>query len=173
MSRQETYENLCVLLEEYADADVETVADQIMAMLGLTGEDLLEAMDPPTGLRTWLVSHGLSLVPTTEARAPRVWDALESTGEQEDSDLEGEQGVTVSPPLQVGDYVEYRTAPSGRDHAQQIGAGWVKEILRGGFWIRTGGPDVYIAPGEGDVIQLVRPAAPGPTHPQSVQAPPS
>ena len=72
LSYRDTYDSLCVLLEEYADADIETVANQILAMFGLLGEDLMEALDPPTGLETWLRQHGLSLIQTSEGRSPRV-----------------------------------------------------------------------------------------------------
>jgi hypothetical protein len=168
MSYRDTYENLCVLLEEYAEADVEQVAQQILAMLGLLGEDVLEALDPPPGLQHWLLAHGLSLVATVEARSLRVWEALEAEEASETPENSLEERDGNSPLLQVGDYVEYRTAPRGRDNAQQIGSGWVKDIGDGFIWLRTGGPDVYIVPGEGDLIRLL---TPGPAHPQSAEAP--
>ena len=109
----ETYDGLCVLLEEYADADIETVADQILAAyFSLFGEDLLEALDPPTGLAIWLRSHGLSLLRTAEGKSPRVWATLEEGEEDEESDDDpGEGEPPTDPPdqplPQVGDLVEY------------------------------------------------------------------
>jgi hypothetical protein len=130
VSYRETYENLCVLLEEYADAEVETVAEQILAMLGLTSEDLVEQLDPPPGLRHWLLSHGLSLLTTSEERSPRVWEALEAeeAPEMPVNGLEEEPGESLV--LRVGDYVEYRTAPSGPHNQSQIGSGTIKSISR-------------------------------------------
>ena len=160
MSYAQTYDNLCVLLEEYHETDVETVASQILAMLGLVGEDVLNALDPPAGLSTWLRSHGLSLVTTDEARSPRVWEALEpydqDASEEEDPEEEQEGGL---PPLQVGDYVQYRTAPKGPSRVQEIGSGWLKEMgLEEGvefFWVDNGGKQVYVVPAEGDLISAI------------------
>jgi hypothetical protein len=157
VSYAQTYDNLCVLLEEYRDSDVETVAGQIMGLLGILGEDNLDAFDPPPGLVHWLLSHGLSLVTTTEARSPRVWEALEEDedgGEEEDEgSLEGD-GENL--PLQAGEYIEYRTAPQGRDHVQQIGAGYVLEVLDYGIWVRVPGLEhpVFVDP-EGDFTRRV------------------
>lgn len=168
MSYRDTYDSLCVLLEEYADADIETIANQILAMLGLLGEDLVEGLDPPSGLTTWLGQHGLSLVSVTEARSPRVWEALEEEdeeGEPEPGDLEGENGEEL--PLQVGEYIEYRTAPQGRDHVCQVGAGRIVEIAQDHIWVTVTGlaRDVYLEP-ERDFIRPVN--APQ----QSAPAPP-
>jgi hypothetical protein len=155
VSYSETFDSLCVLLEEYSDVDIETVANQILAMFGLLGEDLLDALDPPQGLQTWLRSHGLSLLTTSEVRSPRVWEALETQedAEEEDGDLEEESSEEL--PLQVGEFVEYITAPHGPNHAQQIGAGRVIGVGDDHLWVQTVGlPDaIYIAPGEGDVIR--------------------
>jgi hypothetical protein len=168
VSYSDTYDSLCVLLEEYADADIETVANQILAMFGLLGEDLLDALDPPMGLSTWLRQHGLSLMVTAESRSPRVWEALEEEDEEdEEGNLEGE-GETV--PLQVGEFIEYRTAPQGPNHVCQVGAGRITEINEDHIWVTvTGLPrDVYLEP-ETDFIRPV----PGPDDPRNAEAPPS
>jgi hypothetical protein len=164
MSYAETYDNLCVLLEEYADADIETVANNILGLFGLLGEDLLDALDPPPGLAHWLRSHGLSLAVTSEGRSPRVWAALEdeeeSLGKKEaepEEELEGEPSEEL--PLQVGEYVEYRTSPKGPRHVSEVGAGLVSEVGDGFYWVHSRGDskggDVYIVPDDGDVIRRV------------------
>jgi hypothetical protein len=158
LSYRDTYDTLCVLLEEYADSDVETIATQILGALGVLGEDLLEAIDPPVGLSTWLHSHSLSLVATTEARSPRVWDACqEEARREEEEDLE--EGENEEPPLQVGDYVQYRTAPKGPSQVQEIGSGWVREMgLEDGaefLWVDNGGKQVYVVPAEGDYVSAI------------------
>ena len=160
MNYSETYDGLCVLLEEYGEADIEVVADQIFAMFGLFGEDLLEALDPPTGLAVWLRSHGLSLMRTAEGKSPRVWATLEEGEEDEETDDDpGEGEPPTDPPdqplPQVGDHVEYRTAPRGPNNAIQIGAGQVSEVGEGFLWVHTGTGDVYIVPDEGDLIRLL------------------
>jgi hypothetical protein len=127
VSYRETYDNLCVLLEEYADAEVETVAEQILAMLGLTGEDLVDQLDPPPGLRHWLLSHGLSLLTTSEARSPHVWEALEAE-EAPETAVNEEEEPGDAPLLQVGEYVEYRTAPNGPHNQSLLGSGRIKAI---------------------------------------------
>ena len=175
MSYRETYENLCVLLEEYADADTETVAEQALAMLGLVGEDLLEALDPPAGLQAWLRSHGLSLVTTSEARSPRVWGVLQAEGDEEVEEEEPlqdlEEGPGESPLLQIGDYVEYRTAPSGPHSQSQIGSGTIRNIAHDTVEVEfsPGGAGIILFPAA-DFIRQVR--TPELSPQQSVQAPP-
>lgn len=168
--RQETFDLVCVSLEECQGQDIEAIAADILHILELQGDDLMEHLDPPTGLQTWLRSHGLSLVATTEVVPPRVWDALGAEEVIQGTDREDleEQEEDEIPSLQVGDYVEYQTAPRGPNQVQQMGAGWVREIGEGFIWVRTGAADAYIVPQEGDVIRLVRPAAPE----HSAQAPP-
>jgi hypothetical protein len=172
VSYRDTYDNLCVLLEEYADADIETVANQIFAMFGLLGEDLLDALDPPTGLQTWLRQHGLSLITTTEGRSPRVWEALKA--EEEDSEVEEslEEEPSEELPLQVGEHVEYRTAPKGPRHVSDIGAGRIKEInADGSIWVSVwAAPDQYVVPAEGDLIR--RRIAPESSPTQNAQVSP-
>jgi hypothetical protein len=156
MSYRETYENLCVLLEEYEGAEVESIAEQILAMIGLDGEELLEKLDPPPGLQHWLISHGLSLVCVVETKSPRVWEA---TQEDQEEDDEAEIDLEEEPSLQVGDLAEYRTAARGPQKMSQIGSGTVIEIGEDFLWVRPfGGPDVYLVPGEGDVVRLCRPS---------------
>jgi len=159
VSYSDTYDSVCVLLEEYADADIETVATQLLSMIGLMGEDILDALDPPPGLQHWLTSHGLALVTTTEARSVRVWEAVESGGdEEENGDLEGET-TSEKLPLQVGEFVEYRTAPHGPNGFQQIGAGWVADfdVDTDGetyYWVDPGDrPQIFVKPSEGDLIR--------------------
>ena len=177
MSYRETYENLCVLLEEYADADTETVAEQALAMLALTGEDLLESLDPPPGLQTWLHSHGVSLVATVEARSPRVWGVLQAEGDEEVEEEEAFDGLEerqpdMGPSLQVGDFVDYRTAPSGPHSQSQIGSGRVNAITSEGWVIVQDSPthEQWLNPEAGDFIRQVR--TPELSPQQSVQAPP-
>lgn len=159
MSYRETHDSLCVLLEEYADADIETIANQVLAMFGLLGEDLLESLDPPRGLQIWLRDHGLSLVTVTEARSPRVWKILEEDDDEEEGRGEPEEALEGEDqddlPLQVGDYVEYRTSPHGPNRAMLIGAGRITEVGDNYYWLRTGDRDIYIEPDDGDIIQAV------------------
>ena len=172
MSYTGTFDSVCVLLEEYADADIETVANQLLSMLGLLGDDILQDLDPPPGLQHWLTSHGLGLVTVTEARSPRVWDALNKEDRDEEEDDDPEEVVERELPLQVGDHVEYMTAPAGPNRVQQIGAGWVDEVCDdGGIFVVVNqfSPAIYIAPEEGDTIRRL---APGPVPQQSVEVPP-
>lgn len=156
MSYRETYENLCVCIEEYAGSDVETIAEQMLGMLGLMGEDLLDHLDPPTGLRRWLESHGLSLVATAEVAAPAVWDALEAEDEGED-DESPEHQPSEEPVLRVGDYVEYKTTPSGPRNETLMGAGSVVAIEDGLVVVHVVNQmrNIYLDPTT-DVIRLAR-----------------
>jgi hypothetical protein len=158
VSYQEAFDTLCTLLEDYADADVETRAEQIFGYLGLTGMDLLEHLDPPPGMQRWLDSHGLSLVVTRETPAPRVWAALE---EDDDEVVEGEivpsleeRAEEVS--LQVGDYVEYRTAAAGPRGQSLIGSGRICSYDDDGVYVDIGGSQVWLDRYQ-DVIRRVTP----------------
>lgn len=153
--RQETHEILCVLLEDAASRerppDVESLADAILVALERFGEDILEHLDPPLGLRRWLESHGLSLVPTTEVTPPRIWDVL---AEEEDEEIE----VAEAPRVAVGDHVQYETAPHGPRGQSQIGAGTVTAVRQseGGLvvTVRNGLDLTHLLLGEGDRVSV-------------------
>lgn len=166
---QDTYEILCVLIEE--GGDTEDVAGAIMVALERQGADLLGHLDPPVGIHRWLMSHGLSLVALTEATPPKVWNAIEAEEEGE---------VRSSPPprpvVQVGDRVEYRTAPSGPRGQSQIGSGRVKNIAHDTIEVEfsSGGAGIILFP-DADFIRIVESASepelelPPPRH--SAEAP--
>lgn len=168
MNRQETFDLVCVVLEEYQVAEVEEIAGEILKTLALEGEDLLAHLDPPPGLQTWLRSHGFSLVATSEAVSPRVWEILEA--EEIAEDPEEREGDDSFLQVQVGDYVEYQTAPAGPQHVSTLGSGWVEHVEPDGVWVRHEASDrpEYLDPQAGDVIRLLRPA---PTA-QTAEAPP-
>lgn len=154
MSYQESFDSLCVLLEEYADASIETLAEQIFGYLGLTGEDLIEHLDPPPGLRRWLDTHGLSLVVTHQAPAPKVWAALEEDEvEAEVVPNVEEQRAEDEVAYHVGDYVEYVTAPMGPRSQMQMGAGRITEV--GDSWVYVG--QIYLDVNDGDTFRRVDP----------------
>jgi hypothetical protein len=135
LTREETFNLICTVLEEYLDETIEHIADRLIAALALTGDDLLDHLDPPVGLKHWLVSHGLSLVVTHTPPAPAVW-ALTQGEDEEDAgveDLEEGEGGTVSL-LKVGDVVEYRTAPGGPNSQVRIGSGRINAVTSHG-WI--------------------------------------
>jgi hypothetical protein len=161
VSRQETFDSICVVLEEYSGSDVETVTEQLLGMLGLMGNDLLDHLDPPEGLRRWLDSHGLSLVTTHETIPPRVWEAIEEDEAEEmpeSLDLEDRRGdVSV---LQVGDYIEYKTAPAGPRNESLMGSGTVVMMRTGSVIVRRANSmvDLYLQPDDGDQIRVIRPA---------------
>lgn len=160
--RQETHDLICVVLEDTDGQVIDDVAAEILNTLGLQGAELLVHLDPPTGLQTWLRSHGLSLVATAEAASPQVWEALDD-GEETENLEEQEEG---SPLLQVGDYVEYQTVPSGPQRVSRLGAGYVERIEADGVWVRPGlGRAEYLDPDGGDTIRLVHPATPEQTAP--------
>jgi hypothetical protein len=153
MTREETFNSLCVLLEEYASSSVETMAEHILDYLEITGEDLLDHLDPPVGLRRWLDSHGLSLIVTREITPPVVWEALQGEDEEVvDAVQEGELGKEL-PLLEVGGYVEYSTAPAGPRGESHIGAGFISEI--GDGYVMVDGK-TYLEPGI-DFIRVVSP----------------
>lgn len=170
--RQDTFDLICVTLEDCDGQEIESIAADILHTLELQGDDLLEHLDPPTGLQTWLRSHGLSLVATTEVVPPRVWDALEAEEVNQGTDENDLEEETEVPSLQVGDYVEYQTIPSGPQQVSAIGSGYVEEMAEDGLgiWVRwDSGHTVFLDPAL-DTIRLVRsrPAA----DERSVQAPP-
>jgi hypothetical protein len=156
MSREETFDSICVLLEEYASSSLEIITEHLLDYLEITGEDLLDHLEPPLGLRRWLDSHGLSLVVTREVTPPVVWDAIAGEDEEPvEGILEGEPGDL--PPLQVGGYVEYRTAPAGPHGASQVGSGFISEIGDGYLMVDViGSPLVYLDTST-DFIRVVSP----------------
>ena len=136
MTVEVTVDTLCVLLEERGIPQVEETSFLIVDALAQLGDDLLDHLDPPLGLRTWLSSHGLSLVETRQVSPPAVWEALQ--GEEEPDDLEEEQGGSLL--LQVGGFIEYRTAQSGPHNQSQVGSGRIKALLEDDTVIVETGP---------------------------------
>jgi hypothetical protein len=155
---QETFNLVCVILEDSAGKDVEEIAATILRDLGFQGEEILDHLDPPKGIGRWLESHGLSLVATHEVAPPQEWDELEQEAHLEEARLEGGTPKGEIPSLQVGDYVEYKTAPQGPRKVSQLGSGAVVEVSdQGGLIVVQGSPhDVYLRPGDGDTINVVR-----------------
>lgn len=157
MTREETFNTICTVLEEYMDQTIEQIAEQLMAVLAITGDDLLDHLDPPVGLKHWLVSHGLSLVVTHSPTPPQVWGILQGEDEEEEEgeivegDLEGGLGDVSA--LQVGGYVEYRTAPAGPRGQSQIGSGHILRFEEDVVVVDTGDRVVGIIPSEGDIIR--------------------
>jgi hypothetical protein len=162
VSRSETVQSVCVLLEEYSGSEVEEIADQLLSMLAFLGEDLLDRLGPPPGLQHWLLSHGLSLVATQEATPPKIWEALQEE-EAEEAEILEEGAGAAGPPLQVGDYVEYQTAAVGPRGHSNIGAGRIKQI----YPAEVGGSVVIVDNGSGqdiwldDAMDFIRPRLPG------------
>ena len=139
MNAQDTFEILCVLIEE--GGEPEDVAGAIMVALERHGDDLLAHLDPPVGLQRWLRSHGLSLVTLNEATPPKVWDAIAA---EEDGEIGEGHSESPQPMVQVGDYVEYRTAPTGPRGQSQMGSGHVTVIADNRAVIDIGGRVVMI-----------------------------
>jgi len=130
VNREETFNVICTILETYAGEDllsgqVESIGEALMDALEVMGEDLLDHLDPPVGLKHWLESHGLSLVVTSEITPPQVWEAIQG---EDMEPVEERLEIEPLPDFQVGDYVEYRTATSGPRGQSQIGSGWVRSI---------------------------------------------
>jgi hypothetical protein len=156
--RQETYEIVATVLEDFAGREVEETAEAIVYALASRGEDLLEHLDPPVGLQRWLESHGLSLVETMQVAAPRVWDAIE-----EDEESAPEPSLSPQSPIpQVGDRVRYRTAPAGPRNEMLMGGGTVsavKTIASGHIIVSVTAQDhmrpIHLSPGDGDLIEIV------------------
>jgi hypothetical protein len=157
MNKEETFNVICTLLED--GGEIEVLSERIMEALEVMGEDLLDHLDPPVGLRTWLESHGLSLVVTSEITPPKVWQAL-----QEDEEEEPVDALEVVDNLQVniGDYVEFQTATSGPRGQSRLGSGWVANIAHDTIDVRfrqDGGAGIILFPGA-DHIRVVSPPAP-------------
>jgi len=129
MTVEVTLDTLCTILEEAAgELRIEELAAQLIEGLALLGDDLLDHLDPPLGLKTWLSAHGLSLVETRNVPAPAVWEALQQ--DEEEADLEEKTGGSLH--LQVGASIEYRTAPSGPRNQSYMGSGRIVQLLRAG-----------------------------------------
>ena len=123
MTREETFNLLATLLEE--GGEIEVVSERIMEALEVIGEDLLDHLDPPVGLKHWLESHGLSLVVTSEITPPVVWEALQG---EDVEPVEESMEIESTSTLLVGDYVEYQTATSGPRGQSRLGSGWITSI---------------------------------------------
>jgi hypothetical protein len=152
MNHDETFDTICVILEESREQGVEHAADLIMNALDHMGQDILEHLDPPPGLQRWLSSHGFALVATREVTPPRVWQSIEEE-EDGEGDLEEEAGGS-GPLLKVGDDVQYRTAPGGLSGQSYIGAGRISAITAEGWVIIRESPsqERWVNPQEGDLI---------------------
>lgn len=159
MNRDETFDDLCVILEQRLGEDIDTVVTEIMAYLALTSEELLKQLDPPPGLRRWLASHGLVLVIATDPTPGRVLDLVED----EDDVVEAEILVTQEraggerPFLGVGDYVQYRTAATGPNSMSQLGSGKIVTVAHDTVEVEfsPGGGRIVLFP-EADFIQVIR-----------------
>jgi hypothetical protein len=100
-------------------------------------------------------------VATQEVAPPRAWDDLETDEEahlERAAQPEGGKPEGGTPLLQVGDYVEYKTAPSGPTNVSQLGSGAVVEVSdHQGLIVVQGSPhDVYLHPGDGDIVNVIR-----------------
>jgi hypothetical protein len=133
VTREEVFNIIATILEE--GGEIEVVSERIMEALEVLGEDLLDHLDPPVGLRKWLESHGLSLVVTSEVTPPQVWSAIQGEDGEEMEEMEEKLEIEPAPMLQVGAYVEYQTATSGPRGQSKIGAGWVTEMGTGSWLV--------------------------------------
>lgn len=156
VTREETFNIIATLLED--GGEIEVVAERIMEALEVLGEDLLDHLDPPAGLRRWLESHGLSLVVTSEITPPAVWEAIQGeTVEAVEEKLE----IEPEPTILVGDYVEFQTATTGPRGQSRIGSGWVKNKAHDTIEVEfsPGGASVILFPGH-DFIRVTSPPGP-------------
>lgn len=159
-----TLDTICVILEDNLgqNAWTEDLALKLIDALALLGNDLLDHLDPPVGLKRWLESHGLSLVETREVSPPAVWGSIDSDDDEEDAVQEGEPGESL-PFLEVGGFVEYRTAPSGPRGQSQMGSGRVISIAVNGFasvFTGPGQPVVWVDPRADFIRPVTPPGAP-------------
>jgi len=165
VNREETFNIICTILETYAGEDllsgqVETMGEAIMDALEVMGADLLDHLDPPPGLKHWLESHGLSLVVTSEITPPQVWEAIQGEAVEP---VEERLEIDPVPNLQVGDYVEYHTAPGGRSGQSYIGSGRIRAITSEGWYIvqESLSQERWLSLQEGDSIRVIT-SPPGP-----------
>lgn len=156
MTREETFNILCTLLED--GGEIEVVAERIMEALEVVGQDLLDHLDPPVGLKHWLESHGLSLVVTSEITPPVVWEALQG---EDIEPVEEAMEIEEAPDLRIGDYVEFRTATSGPRGQSRLGSGRIKSMAHDTVEVEfsPGGAGVILFPGS-DFIRVVPSPAP-------------
>lgn len=156
MTREETFDIIATLLEE--GGDVEVLADRILEALGVLGEDLLDHLDPPVGLKRWLESHGLSLVVTSQVTPPQVWEVLQGEAVEP---VEEKLEIDPTPDLRVGDYVEFQTATSGPRGQSRLGSGYVKNLAHDTAEVEfsPGGAGIILFPGI-DFIRIISPPAP-------------
>lgn len=157
MTREETFNILCTIIEETDGRDIEEVSNRIMDALEVIGEDLLDHLDPPVGLRRWLESHGLSLVVSSEVTPPQVWEALQGEDRDDDEVVEDlGEGLGAVPLPQVGDYVEFHTAPAGPRGQSHIGSGRINAITSEGWVIVQDSPthEEWLNP-ETDAVRIV------------------
>lgn len=165
MTRDEVFDIICTLIEEVAQDSnftqvepngVETLGERILDALESMGEDLLDHLDPPAGLRRWLESHGLSLVVTSEITPPQVWEALQEGEAAEAEPVEERLEIEPTPQLGLGDYVEFQTATSGPRGQSRMGAGWVVAISPRDIEVEFshGGARIILFPGA-DLIRII------------------
>jgi hypothetical protein len=158
MTREETFNIVCTLLEE--GGEIEVVSERIMEALEVIGEDLLDHLDPPVGLRRWLESHGLSLVVTSEITPPQVWEALQ--GETVEAVVEEKLEIEETPTLRIGDYVEFQTVTSGPRGQSRIGSGRVKNLAHDTAEVEfsPGGAGIILFPGIDHIRVVTSPPVP-------------
>ena len=153
---------ICIEIEERQGAQVEDIATAVMEHMIRIGDDILEHLDPPVGLRRWLEAKGLSLVETKDVSPPKVWEIIEDEEEDQapSSALGGRESPTPSPQIVVGDYVEYQTAAAGPRGQSYIGSGQVIEVDEIEIAVSTGpNTTIYLDP-KTDFIRPIRFASP-------------
>jgi hypothetical protein len=133
--------------------DTEAIVGHILSLLRAQGEDILQHLDPPVGLRHWLESHGLSLVPTGQAPAPWQWDEREE---------EPEPDNTITSAINLGDRVRYQTAAMGPRGQSKLGEGTVIAMRQDSIdlviTVQVSLVErVHLIPSQGDVIEVIPP----------------
>ena len=154
---EECQSALILLLEDFIaeEVDIDSVVDAILFMMGRLGEDVVAHLDPPLGLKTWLDSHGLSLVPTKQPPAPPAWRG-------DDEEEEPDVPETEYPVLKVGDRVRYQTQAQGPWKQSQLGAGTVVAIRQTGtglvVTVQTSVTErIHLDLGQGDQVAVIHP----------------
>ena len=157
MTREETFNIICTLLEE--GGEIEVTAERILEALEVVGEDLLDHLDPPAGLRRWLESHGLSLVVTSEITPPVIWETLQGEAVEP---VEEAVEIEPVPQLGLGDYVEFQTATSGPRGQSRLGSGWVVRIDPESIEVEfsRGGAGIILFPGADSIRVVTSPPVP-------------